>query len=282
MPQAAQRVGARDVARRYPLAAAGALLLLASVAIALAAPILPVEPPNEIDTANRLRPPLTPGHPFGTDDLGRDVLSRMVWGSRPSLVAGTLATLGALVPGSLVGLLAGYYGRWFDMLGMRLIDMLLAFPALLLAIALVAGLGPGLVNAMIAVSIVGLPTYARLVRGEVLSLKVLEYVEASKQVGAGDARIIVRHIVPNLMAAVVVVASLDVGTKIIVTASLSFLGLGIQPPEADWGAMLARGRGFMASAPHIVALPGLAIALVVLSLNLLGDALRDALDPRLR
>jgi peptide/nickel transport system permease protein len=249
---------------------------------ALAAPLLPIDPPNRVQTANRLLPVLSPGHLLGTDDLGRDTLSRMVWGSRPALVAGLLATLGALIPGTMIGVFAGYYGRSVDLVAMRVVDMLLAFPALLLAIALAAGLGPGLTNAMIAVSIVGLPIYARLARSEVLSLRGQEFVSAARAVGARDLRIISRHITPNLLAIILVVATLDVGTKIIITASLSFLGLGIQPPDADWGAMLARGRQFMGTAPQLVLIPGLAIAVVVLSLNLAGDALRDILDPRLR
>lgn len=259
------------------------MLVLAVVGtIALLAPILPLPAPNEIATGSTLRPLLWPGHPLGTDDIGRDVLARMVWGARPSLTAGFIAVLVALVPGALIGMLAGYFGRTVDMIGMRVIDVLLAFPPLLLAIALAAGLGPGLTNAVIATAVVSLPTYARVVRSQVLATKDLDHVLAARVVGADARRIIARHLAPSVVAPVIIVASLDVGQKIIALASLSFLGLGIQPPDADWGAMLARGRGFMESAPFMVAVPGLGIFALVLSLNFVGDALRDALDPRLR
>lgn len=272
----------RPRARTYPLAVAGVVVLAGVGTLALLAPILPLPLPNEIATASALRPILTPGHPLGTDDIGRDVFSRLVWGARPSLAAGSLAVLGALIPGAVIGAVAGYAGRIPDLVGMRLVDVLLAFPPLLLAIALAAGLGPGLTNAVIAVAIVSLPTYARLVRSQVLATKELEHVMAARVVGASGARILARHIGPAAVPPVIVVASLDVGQKIIALASLSFLGLGIQPPDADWGAMLARGRGLLETAPSVVALPGVAILLTVLALNVVGDALRDALDPRLR
>lgn len=267
---------------RYPLGALGLLLLAAATLIALLAPVLPIMAPNEVATGSGLRPLLSPDHPLGTDDIGRDLLARMVWGARPSLAAGFLAVLGALVPGAAIGMATGYFGGNVDMAGMRLIDVLLAFPPLLLAIALAAGLGPGLTNAVIAISIVSLPTYARVVRSQVLATKELDYVLAARVVGADTMRTVLRHVAPSVVAPVTVVASLDVGQKIIAMASLSFLGLGIQPPDADWGAMLARGRGFMETAPSMVAVPGLAIFALVLSLNFVGDALRDALDPRLR
>lgn len=266
----------------YPLGAFGVFVLAGVTAIGIAAPALPIPGPNDIATANTLRPILSPGHPLGTDDIGRDVLSRLVWGARPSLAAGSLAVLAALALGAAIGSISGYAGRIPDMVGMRFIDVLLAFPPLLLAIALAAGLGPGLTNAVIAIAVVSLPTYARVVRSQVLAIKELDHVTAARVVGANDARILVRHIAPAVVPPVIVVASLDVGQKIIALASLSFLGLGIQPPDADWGAMLARGRGLMETAPSVVAIPGLAILVVVLSLNFLGDALRDALDPRLR
>jgi peptide/nickel transport system permease protein len=249
---------------------------------AIAAPFLSLLPPDVVDTDIRLRGVGTAGHVLGTDDLGRDVLARMVWGARPALFAGLIAMFGSMVPGALVGLASGYYRGRFDAITMRLVDILLAFPPLLLAVALVAGLGPGLANAMFAVSLVGLPTYARLVRGQALGLRELDYISAARVIGARDGRIIVRHIVPNAIPPIIVIASLDVGQKIISLASLSFLGLGIQPPDSDWGAMLTRGRGLMELAPHVVLVPGLAIFLVVLSTNVIGDALRDALDPRLR
>lgn len=269
-------------AERYPLAVASFVLLAAVVLIAVAAPLLPLLPPDQIHLSQKLLPLGSANHYLGTDDLGRDTLSRLVWGARPSLSAGVLATLGALVPGVVVGLAAGYVLGIADTIAMRAVDMLLAFPPLLLAIAIAAGLGPGLVNAMIAVSIVGIPTYARLVRAQVLSLRELEYIEAARATGSSALRIMIHHLLPNVVPTLLVVASLDVGAKIIVTASLSFLGLGIQPPDADWGSMLARGRGFIDTAPQIVAVPGVCLAIVVLALNLMGDALRDMLDPRLR
>jgi peptide/nickel transport system permease protein len=269
-------------ARRYPLAAMGALVFLDLCVLALIAPILPLPLPTEIATASALKPVFTPGHALGTDDIGRDLLSRLIWGARPSLAAGTLAVLGALLPGAVLGAIAGYAGPIPDLVAMRFVDVLLAFPPLLLAIALAAGLGPGLTNAMIAIAIVSLPTYARMVRSQVLATKARDHVMAARVVGASDFRILVRHIAPAAVPAVLVVASLDVGQKIIALASLSFLGLGIQPPDADWGALLARGRGYIETAPSVVALPGLTILITVLALNFIGDALRDALDPRLR
>jgi peptide/nickel transport system permease protein len=270
------------LARRHLLGALGLTVLCVVTLIALLAPVLPIVPPNEVATGNSLRPPLSPDHPLGTDDIGRDVLARMVWGARPSLAAGFLAVLGALLPGAAIGLATGYFGGLVDMTGMRAIDVLLAFPPLLLAIALAAGLGPGVTNAVVAISIVSLPTYARVVRGQVLATKELDYVLAARVVGVDTMRLLRRHVAPSIVAPITVVASLDVGQKIIAMASLSFLGLGIQPPDADWGAMLARGRGFMETAPSMVAVPGLAIFALVLSFNFIGDALRDALDPRLR
>lgn len=272
----------RSLVRRYPLAALGLLVLAGVSTTAVVAPFLPLPPPAEIATAIALRPVFSPGHPLGTDDIGRDLLSRLVWGARPSLAGGSLAVVGALVPGAVLGALAGYAGRLPDLLAMRFVDVLLAFPPLLLAIALAAGLGPGLTNAVLAIAVVSLPTYARLVRSQVLATKTLDHVMAARVVGATDARILVRHIGPAAVPAVVVVASLDLGQKIIALASLSFLGLGIQPPDADWGSMLARSRGFMETAPSVVGLPGIAILVTVLALNFIGDALRDALDPRLR
>lgn len=274
-------LGPIRLAARYPLATVGLAILVTMTAAALAAPILPLLPPNVVETSQRLKSILAGEHVLGTDDLGRDVLSRMIWGARPALAAALVATFGAMIPGTLIGLVSGFYRR-LDPVLMRLIDVLLAFPPLLLAVALVAGLGPGLTNAMIAVSVVGVPGYARLVRGQVLSIRELDYVQAARLIGATGPRIVARHLVPNAIAPIIVVASLDVGQKIIALASLSFLGLGIQPPDSDWGTLLSRGRDIMETAPHVVMVPGVAIFIVVLSANFIGDALRDALDPRLR
>ena len=266
--------------RRYPLAVLGALVLLLAVAAAVLAPNLPRADPDIVDTPNRLRPPLTDGHPLGTDEFGRDLLSRLVWGARVSLLAGVGTAALAMLVGVLLGVLGGYYTGWVEAIVMRLTDVLMAFPYILLAIAIVAGLGPGLRNAMVAIAIVGFPLYTRLVRGVVLSVKQLEFVEAARALGSADRTILVRHVVPQFVSPVLVTFSLDVGAKILATAGLSFLGLGTQPPTADWGSMLATGRQFVILSPHVVLLPGLAIFVIVFAVNLVGDALRDALDPR--
>ena len=267
---------------RNRLAAAGVAAIVLVVGLAVAAPYLPLPDPDTVDTPNRLRPPLSPGHLLGTDEFGRDLLSRLVWGGRISLAAGVGSAGAAMLIGVGLGLVAGYYTGWVEGLIMRLTEILMAFPYILLAIAIVAGLGPGLRNAMIAIAIVGLPIYIRLVRGVVLSIRAREFVEAARALGSSDRFILLRHVAPHLISPVVVAFSLDVGAKILATSGLSFLGLGTQPPTADWGSMLATGRQFVILRPHVVLLPGLAIFVVVLALNLVGDALRDLLDPRTR
>ena len=268
--------------RRYPLAVVGALVLTVAIVAAALAPQLPLRDPDTVDTPNRLRPPLSANHPLGTDEFGRDLLSRLVWGARVSLLAGVGTAALAMVVGVVLGVLGGYYTGWVETTVMRLTDILMAFPYILLAIAIVAGLGPGLRNAMIAIAIVGFPLYTRLVRGVVLSVKQLEFVEAARALGSTDATILARHVLPQFVSPVLVTFSLDVGAKILATAGLSFLGLGTQPPTADWGSMLATGRQFVVLSPHVVLLPGLAIFVVVFAVNLVGDALRDAFDPRRR
>jgi peptide/nickel transport system permease protein len=270
------------LARRNRLAVAGLFVLVGAVLAALLAPYLPLLDPDAVETTNRLKPPLSPGHVLGTDEFGRDLLARLVWGARVSLLAGAASAAAAMLLGVALGILSGFYTGWAETLIMRATDILMAFPYILLAIAIVAGLGPGLRNAMIAVAIVGLPLYIRLVRSVVLSLREREFVEAARALGAADAVILGRHVLPHLVSPVVVAFSLDVGTKILATAGLSFLGLGTQPPTADWGSMLATGRQFVILRPHVVLLPGLAIFVIVLALNLVGDALRDLLDPRTR
>ena len=267
-------------ARRNRLAVVAALGLMAALGLAALAPWLPLLDPDTVDTVKRLRPPLTPGHRLGTDEFGRDLLARLVWGARVSLLAGVGTAVAAMVIGVGLGVLGGFYSGWIETVVMRLTDILMAFPYVLLAIALVAGLGPGLRNAMIAIAVVGFPFYTRLVRGVVLSLREREFVEAARALGAGDAVILGRHVLPHLVSPVIVAFSLDVGAKILITAGLSFLGLGTQPPTADWGSMLATGRQFVILSPHVALLPGLAIFLIVLALNVVGDALRDVLDPR--
>ena len=265
---------------RNQLAVVAFLVLLGAAGAALLAPHLPLADPDAVDTPNRLRPPLSSGHWLGTDEFGRDLLARLIWGARVSLLAGVATAGAAMLIGVVLGVIGGYYSGWAETVVMRLTDILMAFPYILLAIAIVAGLGPGLRNAMIAITIVGFPIYTRLARGIVLSVREREFVEAARALGSPDRLILVRHVVPQLLSPIIVAFSLDVGAKILATAGLSFLGLGTQPPTADWGSMLATARQFVILSPHVVMLPGLAIFVIVLALNLVGDALRDLLDPR--
>lgn len=268
--------------RRDRMAIAGGLFLLIVALISLLAPLIAPMDPTTVDLSLRLQPPGTPGYPLGTDHVGRDILSRLIWGGRISLLIGFSAVMLAMVLGVFIGLVAGYFGGRLDSLIMRFIDILMAFPAILLAITIVASLGPGLRNSMIAISIVGIPFYVRIVRGSVLSLREQEFIHAAQLVGASHSRILLRHVLPNTLAPLIVASTLDVGFFIMAAAGLSFLGLGAQPPTPEWGVMLSEGRQFIRNAPHLSIIPGTAIFLVVLALNFLGDGLRDALDPRLR
>lgn len=263
-------------------ALAGLGVLFTVVLLSLLAPLIATYNPNQVVMADRLLPIGSPGHIFGTDHLGRDMLTRLLYGGRISVAIGFIAVAIAMFFGVLIGLFAGYFRGVFDIIAMRFIDILQAFPYVLLAIAIIAALGPGLLNAMIAISIVGIPFYARIVRGTVLSLREQEFIDAQRVLGASNMRIIFKHILPNALSPIIVAATLDVGWMIIAASGMSFLGLGAQPPMAEWGVMLSDGKDFIRVAPHISMLPGMAIFLVVLSLNLLGDGLRDALDPRLR
>lgn len=261
-------------------AVVGLILLTIMFITILLAPILPIHDPNEVSLGNRLKPIGTEGNILGTDHLGRDMLSRIIFGGRISIIVGIIAVLIALVIGSVLGLIAGYFRNFFDTVIMRFMDILMAFPYVLLAIAIIAALGPGLMNTMIAVSIVGIPYYARIVRGSTLSLREMEFVLAERALGAGHFHIIFHHILPNCLPPLIVAVSLDVGWMILAAAGMSFLGLGAQPPMAEWGVMLSEGQEFIRVAPHVSLLPGFAIFLVVLALNLVGDGLRDALDPK--
>lgn len=220
--------------------------------------------------------------PLGTDNLGRDILSRIIYGGRVSLRVGLMAVLIAAVIGSTLGMLAGYMGGWVDQLVMRIVDVMLAIPGILLALIIIATLGPSMNNLVIAVGISSVPTYARLVRGTVLSAKEREYVEAARALGSSGLRIVLRHLLPNIFAPILVLASLGVGVAILSTAGLSFIGLGVRPPTPEWGGMLADARTYLRDAWWMFTFPGLAISGTVLSANLLGDALRDVLDPRLK
>jgi ABC-type dipeptide/oligopeptide/nickel transport system permease subunit len=250
------------------------------VAVALLAPLLAPYDPNAQDIGARLRPPLSGGHLLGTDLLGRDVLSQIIYGSRVSLMIGFTAVVLAGVVGVAIGLVSGYLGGRVDTVFMRIVDAWLAFPFLLLAIAVVAILGPGLRNLLIALVVTGWVVYARLVRGEALSLREREFVLSSRALGVSRLGIMIGHILPNVLAPVLVVATLELGVVIVTEASLSFLGLGVEASRPTWGRMLADGRAYITAAWWLATLPGLAIFVVVLAVNMLGDALRDALDPR--
>ncbi|WP_349601982.1 dipeptide ABC transporter ATP-binding protein [Azospirillum argentinense] len=267
---------------RNRLAALGLALLTLIVLAALAAPVLPLADPDAIDPARRLLPPFSAGAWLGTDTLGRDVLARLVWGTRLSLGVGVAASLLAALVGSAIGLVAGYAGGRTDGVLMRGIDVLMAFPYLLLALAIVAALGPGLLNALYAVVVANIPFFARNVRGATAGLRRREFVDAARLSGMGEARILLGEVLPNVLPVIIITASTTVGWMILETAGLSFLGLGSQPPQADLGSMLSEGRKALITAPHVAAVPGLVVFLIVMSLNLIGDGLRDALDPRLR
>lgn len=259
----------------------GVIIIVLLVLTAILAPVIATHSPTAQDIVNRYQAPSS-DHLLGTDELGRDIFSRIVYGTRISIQIGVIAVSISLAIGVLLGGIAGYYGRWIDQIVMRFIDIMMAFPSILMAIALVAVLGPSLQNAMIAVGIVGIPQFARIVRSAVLSIKENEYIEAAKSIGAKHGRILIQHVLPNCVAPIIVQATLGVGTAILDAAGLSFLGLGAQPPTPEWGAMLSDGRAAIQNVPWVVAFPGLAIFLVVLGFNLFGDGLRDALDPRLK
>jgi peptide/nickel transport system permease protein len=269
-----RRLGARGSVRL------GAGILAVFLIVSAVGPALAPADPVEQDLARRLAPP-SRLHLLGTDEFGRDVLSRLIHGTRISLLVGLVSVGIGVVLGGTIGLVAGYFGGWVDNLGMRFMDIALAFPSILLAIIVVAVLGPGLFHAMIAVGIVGVPQFARLVRSQVLTVRAQPFVEAERALGSPEARVVFRTVLPHCTAPLVVQASLGLGTAILDAAGLSFLGLGAQPPLPEWGAMLGHGREYIIHAPWILAAPGAAILLTVLGFNLLGDGLRDALDPRM-
>ena len=265
--------------RRNPGAWVGFVIVVGLVALAVFAPWIADRAPDAQNLRLRLRPP-SGAHPFGTDEFGRSVLARVAYGARVSLLTGVVPVALALLIGSTIGLIAGFFRGRLDGALMRVMDVLLAFPSLLLALAVVGTLGPGLVNAVIAIAVVDVPQYARLVRSVVLGTREEEYVQAARALGAGNGRLMFRHVLPSAVGPIVVQATLGVGFAILAIAGLSFLGLGVQPPTSDWGEMLARGRRFLPDATWLMIFPGLAVSLTVLGFNLLGDGLRDALDPR--
>jgi peptide/nickel transport system permease protein len=259
----------------------GLVLTVALVLVALAAPLLAPFDPNVQDTSRRLEAP-SHQHLLGLDDLGRDVLSRIVWGARVSLRVGFSVVLLASLVGITLGAMSGYFGGWMDTIIMRVTDILLAFPGILLAIALVAVLGPSINNVILALAIIGWVGYARLVRGQVLKVREMEYVTAARALGAKSPRVIVLHVLPNVINPVIVMATLGLAGAILSEAALSFLGLGVQPPTPSWGAMLTAGRRYLGEANHLAIFPGAAIMLAVMGLNFLGDGMIDALDPKYR
>ena len=268
--------------RRQPLTWIGVSLMLAFGVMAVLAPILAPYNPAALDLVHRLAPP-NHAHWLGTDELGRDILSRVIFGARLSLTVAVSVVSLSLLLGLIFGGIAGYYGRWLDVsINTFLMNAFLALPGILLAIAFVAFLGPGLLNLILALSIGGWVGYARLVRAQVLAVREREFVEAARAVGAGDFRIFVRHILPNILQPLIVQAAIGMAGAVLAEATLSFLGLGVPPPAASWGSMLNDARPFLFDAPHLVVFPAIAVMLCVLSFNFLGDALRDYLDPRTR
>jgi peptide/nickel transport system permease protein len=257
----------------------GLIIIVGLAFVAVAAPVLAPGDPVKLQMRQRFQSPsLT--HPFGTDEFGRDILTRVVYGARISFRIAVVAVLVATVCGVAIGLVSAYFGGWVDLLLQRVVDVLLAFPGLLLALAVIAALGPSITNVMFAVGVGSTPFFARLVRGSVLTIRGEEYVTAARVIGAGDGRIVGRYILPNVLSPIVVLISQQVGWAVLSAAALSFVGLGAQPPTPEWGAMLSRGRDYLHEQWWIATFPGLAIAVMVLGFNLFGDGLRDILDPK--
>ena len=267
--------------RRNKQAMVGMCMLLLMIFSAIFASVISPYDPLQQDIINRLQPP-SAAHFFGTDELGRDIFSRILYGSRISLTVGLIAVSISSVVGCALGAIAGYYGGVLDNVIMRCTDVLMAIPSILLNISIVAALGTGLQNVMIAIGISSVPAYCRIMRASLLSLKDQEFVDASRAAGASDPYIILNHILPNSLAPLIVQATLKIGGAILSCASMSFIGLGIVPPTPEWGAMLSTGRDFLRDAPHLTAFPGMAIMFAVFAMNLMGDGLRDAVDPKLK
>jgi peptide/nickel transport system permease protein len=264
-----------------PNAVAGGVVVLGTLLVAVFAPLIAPYSPTETFSQGTLQPPSLK-FPFGTDEIGRDVFSRVVYGTRISVQVGIIAVSIALVVGTTIGLVVGYFGGFVDNAIMRLMDIMLAFPEILLAIAIVAILGPSLNNTMVAIGIAVIPVYARTVRSSVLSVVGQDYIEAARATGVSDLRIITRHVLPNVLSPIIVLSTVNVGTAILIAAGLSYVGLGAQPPTPEWGSMLSAARAYLSAAWWMSVFPGLAISLVVLAFNLLGDAVRDVADPHSR
>ena len=281
MEPASLRAIALHQFRRSWVGQVGCVLVVLFLVVTALAPVLAPYDPIVADFANVLSPP-TRAHPLGTDDIGRDILSRVIHGSRVSLQAGLFTVAIALTVGLPLGLIAGFRGGRLDDLIMRGIEVILSFPTLVLALGITAVLGPKLIHALFAIGIVFVPHFARLIRGQVLTVKENDFIAAARALGASDLRVIRRHVLPNCLAPILVQSSFSIAFAILTEAALSFLGLGTQPPTPSWGIMLAMGRGYLEQAPWLGAFPGLAIFVTVLGFNLLGDGIRDALDPRLK
>lgn len=267
--------------KKNKIAVIGVGIVAFFILLAIFAPFIAKEGINDQSMTDRLLPP-SKDNWLGTDDFGRDILSRIIFGARISLWVGFSSVIGSVIVGSFLGIIAGYYGRWIDTIISRFFDIMLAFPSILLAIAIVAVLGPSLRNALIAIAIINVPNFGRLIRSKVLSIKEEEYITSAKGIGMRDFRILFSHILPNSMAPVIVQGTLAIATAILEAAALGFLGLGAQPPDPEWGKMLADSKNYMQSAPWTMIFPGLAIMLTVLGFNLMGDGLRDAMDPKMK
>jgi len=279
MPKENQFLVAWNTFRKNKAAVAGLIIILLLVLIVIFAKWLMPYDPYVGDMAIPRQAPSW-AHIFGTDELGRDIFSRIIDGAHVSLGVGVLSIAIALSFGTVLGMISAYYGRWVDIVIMRFMDMLLAIPGILLAIAIMTALGPGMGKAIVAISIVSIPGYARIVRGSILSVKEQDYIAAARVVGNSNARILFRHIFPNVVSPLIVRSSLGISEAILEAASLGFLGLGVQPPYAEWGTMLGTSKNYIFQAPHMLIFPGIAITIAVLAFNLFGDGLRDALDPR--
>src|SRR5690625_192584 len=267
--------------RKNKAAMVGGFLILFFIVVAIAGPYFTPYQPETTDVVNKLQPP-TADHWFGTDHHGRDIFSRIIHGMSLTLYVGFFSVILGATAGVVLGIIAGYYGGRIDAFIMRCMDVLLAFPGILLALAIVSVLGGSLQNVIIAVAVFSIPVFARIVRGSTLETRKLEYIDAIKALGASDFRIIFKHILPNVSSPIIVQATLNIATAVLTASGLSFLGLGAQPPTPEWGAMLADGRNYLYNAPHVAFFPGVMIVFVVLAFNILGDGLRDALDPKMK
>lgn len=267
--------------RRSRTAVFGLVITVVFILLAIIGPYVAPYSPTRQSLVNQLQPP-SRMYWLGTDELGRDILSRLLYGAQLTLSVSLAATLMATVAGTTLGAIAAFYGKWLDQLIMRIMDVLLALPGILLALAIIAALGTGLINVVLAIAVQSIPAFARLAHGSTLSAREQDYVLAARAVGAGDSSIVFRHILPNISAPIIVQFSLRIATAVLTAAGLSFLGLGAQPPTPEWGAMLTNARTYMVTAPHTILAPGITILLTVLGLNLLGDGIRDVLDPRLK